>query len=247
MRAGCFKTAEKNSNIEYSAECSFFVFPVHGGSLFPYCLIERDRKEKAMQKTTYERYTVDVFTDKKRPWMEKYSIREMSGPHGAYFSFQHLPSSEAMAIERNSHRYHIKTRKYEDRWGRSRNYRDIYFASGQHADICPYCGHRIEGRAEIDHIVPVAKLKKSGIARMLLSFRGIHDANDPRNLVAVHPSCNRRKGDRLGPLWYARGLYGKHEFYWKADVMIRALAVFSLMALAAFGIYTVFGFLGQMI
>ena len=65
-----------------------------------------------MQKTTYERYTVDVFTDKKRPWMEKYSIREMSGPHGAYFSFQHLPSSEAMAIERNSHRYHIKTRKY---------------------------------------------------------------------------------------------------------------------------------------
>lgn len=174
-------------------------------------------------------YTVDVFASKDASWMSRNVSPEcVSGPYGTYYSFRHVSSDEASVIEKKAKRYHIRTRRYEDRWSRSEDYRRTYLDSVRGRKICPYCGRPIRGRLDVDHIVPVGRLKKPSFARTLLTMRGIDDANDLRNLAAAHPECNRRKSDRLG-IWYLRGLYGTDERYWKFENTVKAMLFIALV------------------
>ena len=77
---------------------------------------------------------------------------------------------------------------------------------------------------EVDHLIPVAKVKKSGFVRFLLRMHGIQNVNDKRNLVASCHRCNERKRDKMG-VWYIRGRLGKYRIYW----LIRDMLLFALL------------------
>lgn len=73
---------------------------------------------------------------------------------------------------------------------------------------CRYCGRRLSREAaEADHVIPVAKAKRSRFYRALLSLRGITNVNDPRNIVPACHSCNSRKGDKTG-IWLIKAVLG---------------------------------------
>jgi hypothetical protein len=85
----------------------------------------------------------------------------------------------------------------------------------------------------IDHIVPIAAVKKSASARRLLTLHGIQNVNDPKNLAPSCVPCNSRKRDHLG-LWYIRGVLGKYKIFWAAYyasfAILILLALYSLYA-----------------
>jgi hypothetical protein len=65
----------------------------------------------------------------------------------------------------------------------------------------------------IDHIVPIAQVKKNTNARMLLYLQGISEVNDVRNLAPSCKKCNNKKDQKLG-IWFIRGIFGKYKIYW---------------------------------
>ena len=82
----------------------------------------------------------------------------------------------------------------------------------------------------VDHLVPVAKTKKSTLARNLLYVRGIDNVNDWRNLAPSCYRCNSRKSDKMG-LWYIRGILGRYELYW---VLLRLTEAIGLIITLVF-------------
>lgn len=98
----------------------------------------------------------------------------------------------------------IRTRAYESRWARSSDYRSLFLSENEPPYRCIYCGRYIgSDEMQVDHIVPVAAVKKSAFARWLLERKDIHSVNDIRNLAPSCRRCNMKKGTKLG-LWYIR-------------------------------------------
>ena len=54
-------------------------------------------------------------------------------------------------------------------------------------NICYWCGERIDGKAHLDHIMPVK----------------LHGSSEPKNLVTTCAPCNIRKADKHPLLWIA--------------------------------------------
>lgn len=97
--------------------------------------------------------------------------------------------------------------------------------------FCSYCGKILTPqKMTVDHLIPINKVKKIGIARLIMKIRGIHNINDVNNLIPSCNRCNSRKSDKMG-FWIIRGDVGKHYWYW---ILKRSL----ILAVAIVLIYT---------
>ena len=80
--------------------------------------------------------------------------------------------------------------------------------------FCSYCGKLLTPqKMTVDHLIPVNKVKKIGIARLIMKVRGIRNINDINNLIPSCYRCNSRKSDKMG-FWILKGDIGKHPWYW---------------------------------
>lgn len=135
---------------------------------------------------------------------------------------------------------HIRYRWYESCWARSSNYREQFFGQYKGELRCRYCNRKLSKKTtEVDHLVPVARVKRNGYSRWLLKRKRIKNINDIRNLVPSCRRCNRRKGTRMG-LWYWRGILGKYKAYWVVVHIAALLLLFLSCALLAYGIHNYF-------
>ena len=92
--------------------------------------------------------------------------------------------------------------------------------------FCSYCGRLLTPkRMTVDHLIPINKVKRRGLARFFMKIRGIKNINDVNNLIPSCSHCNSRKSDKIG-LWIIKGDIGKHNWYWivKRSVVL-AIAV----------------------
>lgn len=178
---------------------------------------------------------IDVFTENHASWMDAFSHKKMQSPYGIYFHFDCTPEEEKQ-IRRKAYSKHLRFRSYDRRWNRSDNYRQIFFRNTKGPYRCRYCGRYLNVKyLQVDHLVPVAKTRKGGTARLFLELRGITNVNDPRNLVPACSRCNRKKGDKMG-LWLLRGLMGKYSWFpgfYRIVCIAFLIAVFLLAVLAA--------------
>lgn len=110
-------------------------------------------------------------------------------------------------------------KKEINKYERSTNYRRTFlrhnkgiFKSGNY--LCSYCGKLITPqKMTVDHLIPINKVRKRKIPRILMRLRGIRNINDLNNLVPSCSSCNSRKSDKMG-FWIIRGDIGKHSWFW---------------------------------
>lgn len=175
-------------------------------------------------------YVVDVFTDQPRKWMSDYPFRRVSGKYGVYYSVC-TTNAGRVAVSKMAHKSGIKYRYYEKKWSRSDSYRSKFFKHNKAPYRCRYCHRPLKKEyLVVDHLVPVAKTKKSTFARSLLHAGGIDNVNDWRNLVPSCHHCNSRKSDKMG-LWYIRGILGRHKLYWCLLRLTEATGLITVMTL----------------
>lgn len=80
--------------------------------------------------------------------------------------------------------------------------------------FCSYCGRLLTPRRmTVDHLIPVNKVKKRGLARTIMKIKGIDNINDVENLVPSCSACNGHKSDKMG-VWILRGNIGRHPWFW---------------------------------
>lgn len=94
--------------------------------------------------------------------------------------------------------------------------------------VCSYCGRMLTKKTTtVDHLIPVCKVKRMGIGRILLWLNGIYNVNDTRNLVAACQRCNSRKSDKMGA-WVIKGTFGRHLLFWLLrDALIIGLLIYT--------------------
>lgn len=179
-----------------------------------------------------EQVCVDLFTDRLYPWMKKYNVQKVNGKHKDYFTVT-VDADEKNKVVKMAKRCKIGFRWYEKRWARSSNYRDEFFKHNQPPYRCRYCHKKLTNKTlVVDHIVPIAQVKKSTWARALLTSRGIQTVNDVRNLAPSCRTCNLRKGEKMG-LWTLRGIFGQYTWFW----FIYYSAVAGLLLIAVYAMY----------
>lgn len=172
-----------------------------------------------------EQYCIDMFTTTYCKWMDDYNIKTKTGLNGQYLSMV-VTNNEKKKVIKKISKSKIKYRCYEKRWERSSDYRKEFFEYYQPPYKCRYCNKLLnKNYMVIDHIVPIAQVKKSTNARMKLYMRGISEVNDVRNLAPSCKKCNDRKGMKLG-VWYWKGILGQYKWYW-----ITRKIIFNLMIL----------------
>ena len=156
---------------------------------------------------------LDVYTEKYYPWFDDYSPKIKNGPYGKYYVLK-IDSKNKRKVNRLLKKNHLKSRIYEIRWERSNNYRTNFFKYNNPPYKCRYCRKWLNKKnMEVDHIVPINKVKKGNYARLLLKIHGMNNVNDAKNLAPSCKKCNKRKSDKLG-LWYLKGLYGNYKLFW---------------------------------
>ena len=177
-------------------------------------------------------YCIEVYTDKYQKWMNGYDFTRKQSPFGYYYMCR-AELSECRKIRRKAAGHRIRTRLYDERWGRSSDYRERYLKSTHGPYRCRYCGKFLKKEyMVIDHIIPVARTKKSTYTRLLLSLRGIRTVNDVRNLTASCRKCNKKKSDKTG-IWLVKAFFGKFPWYFTVRklfpfVLLAAIVVFIL-------------------
>lgn len=98
---------------------------------------------------------------------------------------------------------------------------------------CAYCGKILNRKKiQIDHLIPVNKVKKFGTGRILMKIRNIDNINSVKNLVPSCEKCNKTKSSKMG-CWIIRGLLGKHFSFW---VVIWIIKLIILVAIIYFSI-----------
>lgn len=172
---------------------------------------------------------IDVYTEAKRDWMTDYSCRQKASPYGIYYTITVSPDQKKEVLKKASVQ-HLKTRIYEARWERADDCRKRFFAAYSPPYRCRYCGRPLSAEyLQVDHVIPIARLKKSPAARNLLYIRGISEANDVRNLVPSCQKCNRKKGTHIG-LWPLRAWLGKYPQWFLIRKIMRIIIIFILSA-----------------
>lgn len=159
-------------------------------------------------------YRIDIYTDNNYSFFDDYDISIKSHPDYGDYLQARVDITEKKRLLKQLSKRKIRYRCYEDRWERSSDYRKEFFKAYKPPYRCRYCNKYLKKEyMVIDHIVPVAKVKKSTNARMLLYIRNISDVNDVRNLAPSCKRCNDKKGMKLG-IWWFKGIFGKYKAYW---------------------------------
>lgn len=172
---------------------------------------------------------IDLFTDMKESWMFGYDVKQVSGPNGIYYTATVTPDQKKNLLKEAA-KHRVRYRYYEKCWSRSNTYRNDFFQYYSPPYRCRYCNRKLSKKIVVDHLIPVAKAKKSAYARFLLKIQGIQNVNDPRNLVPSCARCNLRKSDKMG-LWVLRGFLGKYKIYWVCYYMSLFLLLTALVCM----------------
>lgn len=167
---------------------------------------------------------IDIFGEPPS-WLK---CEKVNGPYGTYYRTR-ATREEARKITR---RLHVKYRVYDERWARSEDYRQRFFASNRPPYRCVYCGRPLGKYIQVDHIIPVGQTVKNPYARMLLEMRRIDNVNDPRNLAPSCAKCNRAKSDHIG-LWPLRAWAGKRGLFFLNGLFRDAFYAALLIAISA--------------
>lgn len=156
---------------------------------------------------------IDIYTERYYQWFDNYSPKIKNGPYGQYYTIK-INNKDKRKVNRLLKKYHLKSRIYDTCWERSNDYRTSFFKYYNLPFRCRYCRRWLnKDYMEIDHIVPINKVKKGRYARFLLKIRGINNVNDIKNLAPSCKKCNKKKADKLG-IWYLEGLFGEYKIFW---------------------------------
>ncbi len=124
---------------------------------------------------------------------------------------------------------------------RSGNYRTMFFKNhkpqiGKYY-ICSYCGRLLKPeKVTVDHLYPIKKAREDPKIQHKLRKMGIHDVNDPKNLVAACEKCNARKAAKTGK-WIFWGKIGQSTSLWMIRKFFRlCLIVFAIYVLYRIGV-----------
>ena len=158
----------------------------------------------------------------------------VNGPYGIYWKGQ-VPEEERESLRHFLNRNRLRKQQwYDEAWDRDTHYRDQFLKNHTGELRCRYCNRRLTKRTlEVDHLIPVAQVKKNGRARRRLLRQGIQNVNDIRNLVPSCKRCNRRKGAKMG-VWYLRGKLGKYPIYWKTLFVGKGAAVIAILSVGLY-------------
>ena len=121
---------------------------------------------------------------------------------------------------------------YKKVYERSCNYRKRFFDKkkgilGTNKYHCAYCGKILSKRnVQVDHLIPINKVRGPGIGRLTMRLMGIKDINSPKNLVASCEKCNKKKSDNMSG-WIWSGLFGRHFVFW---IIVWLFKVFIIVA-----------------
>lgn len=185
-------------------------------------------------------YCIDIYSEKEFSWLKKYSPREKeNAKHEVYLQIEVDNNRRKNRVVRKLNRMKIHHRCYEKRWERSNDYRKNFMEFYKSPYRCRYCNRKLDGKhMVVDHIVPIAKVKKSTNARMLLYIQNISEVNDIRNLAPSCRKCNGKKSDKIG-LWWLKGILGKYKWYWVTKRLVQ-ITVILLMLLCAIKYFNIF-------
>ena len=86
---------------------------------------------------------------------------------------------------------------------------------------------------QVDHIVPIDRMKKSALTRKIMKLFGIVNVNDSKNLASACSRCNARKGNN-GGIWIVKGYLGQFRLYWILVRIIQFMLLIFLMLLALY-------------
>lgn len=145
-----------------------------------------------------------------------------------------IETEQRKEVETKLKKIRVSQQWYKKEWKRSSNYRQIFFENNQGPYRCRYCNRRLKKEyLQVDHLVPVDKVEKTEIAKLLLKLRGIEDVNNIRNLVPSCGKCNRAKGNNMG-WWYLRGIFGQYKWYWVGQKILAVILIIISMYLILF-------------
>ena len=177
-------------------------------------------------------YIVDVFLSHPERWMRKYDFIVVCNKDHFFYTI-HTDKKTALEISRKATFRHINVTMYKQNYARSSDYRKVFLQNTTPPYRCRYCNRKLKTEyLEVDHLIPVGKVKSNPTARRRLRRLGADNVNDIKNLVPSCHRCNKRKGSDMG-IWYIKGLLGKYEWYWK----IRPVLWLAIIGLVAFALY----------
>lgn len=121
---------------------------------------------------------------------------------------------------------------------RSGNYRTMFFKYHEpqigNKYICSYCGRLLtKDKVTVDHLYPVKRVREEPGLQKKLRKMGIHDVNDPRNLVPSCSKCNAKKAAKMGR-WIFYGKIGQSTILW----IIRKILRLTLFIFAVYFLYS---------
>lgn len=177
------------------------------------------------------RYCIDVYVKRPRIFMWKYEFKRIGNKKKYHYYQTKLTRRKKEKLLRKLNRRQIRYRCYEERWGRSSDYRKNFLNAYEKPYRCRYCNRRLtEETMVIDHIIPVGAVKKDiKHARAYLNMQGMETVNDVRNLAASCQRCNASKRDKMG-IWLFRAWIGKFRIYWLIRFVVR-LVLFCFLVL----------------
>lgn len=177
---------------------------------------------------------IDIYPRCFKSWMADYGFKKMQGKYGVYYTTRLSEKDVKRSLFFSLRLRGIKYRVYDTCWERSSNYRTIFFETQKEPYVCRYCKKELTKQTlVVDHLVPVAKVKRAGLGRCILLWQGIQNVNDTRNLVPSCAKCNKKKAEHLG-LWWIRGQFGKYPWFSKVYGFMLCLFYLLLLALCYF-------------
>ena len=172
-------------------------------------------------------WKADIYIQKNSRWFSKHRLKKLGATAHSNGKWT-IETSDKSYVTKFCEKNRLRYNWYKKQWDRAGGYRARFLRVNNPPYRCRYCPRRLPvKKLEVDHLVPVARAKKSAFARMLLRIQGIHNVNDGKNLVACCHRCNERKRDRMG-IWYVRGHLGKYRLYWLFRNLLRMTFFFGI-------------------
>ena len=174
-------------------------------------------------------YTLETYSDRNTRFLKRYFSK-----HSDTVYIYKGNKKDCNRLQRKAARRGYSTKLYKSIYGRSDNYRKIFFdqKGSQEAYRCVYCGRMVhKNHITIDHVIPVYDAKRYYSARIALKLMGCEGANDPKNLVPSCFRCNERKGTSWNLIYLIRAKYGDSQDYWKAVKIARITFAVTILAL----------------
>lgn len=181
-------------------------------------------------------YIIDMYIKTPKKWMEAFNPEVINGPFGKYLRIK-INVEDKFSVTEKLAKQHVKFRVYKSCYVRNDTYRSLYIKNIRGPYRCRYCNKLLKKEyMEIDHIIPINKVKKPGILRDLLNFKNIKDVNDLQNLCPSCHKCNTKKGQKTG-IWLVRAKLGTYKWYWNIKPVLQGFLIAICIAIVAMAIY----------